>query len=111
MIRAWGLHREAKFRNLGSNVFEVHFGSEGDLRHAMNNGPSQYDFAVLALQDYEGNRRPSEMVFDIVDVWVCIDDLPQDKRNEKFGTALGNWLGVTMKVDCDKDGVAQGSNL
>lgn len=29
MQRAWGLHREAQFRDLGSNVFEVHFGSEG----------------------------------------------------------------------------------
>ena len=30
MQRAWGLHKEAKFRDLGNNVFEVHFGCEGD---------------------------------------------------------------------------------
>lgn len=33
----------------------------------MNNGPWQYDFSVLILKEYEGNKRPSEMIFDSVD--------------------------------------------
>lgn len=68
MIRAWGLHKEARFRDLGSNIFEVHFGSEGDWKHVMNNGPWQYDFSVLIMKDYEGGVRPSEMVFDKIDI-------------------------------------------
>lgn len=68
MQRAWGLHKEARFRDLGSNVFEVHFGSDGDWKHAMKNGPWQYDFSVLILKEYEGNKRPSEMIYDKVDV-------------------------------------------
>ncbi|KAI5001889.1 hypothetical protein ZWY2020_026539 [Hordeum vulgare] len=71
MQRAWGLHKEAKFRELGSNTFVVHFGSEGDWRHAMHNGPWQYDFNVLILKEYEGNTRPSEIVFDKVDIWIA----------------------------------------
>lgn len=82
MQRAWGLHREAKFADLGSNTFEVHFGSEGDWKHAMNNDPWQYDFSVLILKEYEGNTRPSEMVFDKIDIWFRVDDLPPDKRTE-----------------------------
>ena len=30
MQRAWGLHHEAKFRDMGDNIFAVHFDSEGD---------------------------------------------------------------------------------
>ena len=77
----------------------------------MNNGPWQYDFNVPALKEYESNVRPSEMVFDRIDVWVKIADLPPGKRTEAFGKALGNWLGEVVKVDVDKDGMARGSQL
>ncbi|KAI4996799.1 hypothetical protein ZWY2020_052141 [Hordeum vulgare] len=111
MQRAWGLHKEAKFRDLGSNTFEVHFGSEGDWKHAMDNGPWQYDFNVLILKEYDGNTRPSEMVFDKVDMWVRVDDLPPGKRTEAFGKAFGNWLGEIVRVDTDSDGFARGQHL
>ena len=90
MPRAWGLHREAKFAEIGPNIFEVHFGSEGDYRHVIHNGLWQFDFSVLVMKKYEGDKRPSEMIFDKVDVWVRISDLPPDKRTEAFGRALGD---------------------
>uniref|UniRef100_A0A453C5V5 DUF4283 domain-containing protein n=1 Tax=Aegilops tauschii subsp. strangulata TaxID=200361 RepID=A0A453C5V5_AEGTS len=34
MHRAWGLHHEAQFRDLGDNLFLVHFSGEGDWKHA-----------------------------------------------------------------------------
>ncbi|KAI4982134.1 hypothetical protein ZWY2020_022626 [Hordeum vulgare] len=111
MQRAWGLHKEAKFRELGSNTFVVHFGSEGDWRHAMHNGPWQYDFNVLILKEYEGNTRSSEIVFDKVDIWVRVDDLPPGKRTEAFGKALGNWLGEIVRVDTGSEGFARGQYL
>ena len=40
-----------------------------------------------------------------------ISDLPPDKRTKAFGRALGDWLGETVKVDVDKDGVARGQNF
>ncbi|KAE8772457.1 hypothetical protein D1007_55492 [Hordeum vulgare] len=78
MQRAWELHKEAWFRDLGGNVFS----------------------------DYEGGTRPSEMVFDKVEIWV--HDLPPDRRTKGFGNALRNCLGKVMKVDADKDGKARG---
>ncbi|VAH98077.1 hypothetical protein VPH35_069188 [Triticum aestivum] len=111
MQRAWGLHHEARFRDMGDNIFAVHFGSEGDWRHAMSNGPWQFDFNVLVLKEYDSNVRPSEMIFDKVDVWVRVTDLPPGKRTESFGRALGNWLGEVIKVDVDKDGMARGNQL
>lgn len=111
MPRAWGLHKEAKFRDMGSNIFVAHLGSEGDWRHVLNNGPWQYDFSVLILKEYEGNIRPSEMVFENIDIWVRVMDLPPDKRCEAFGTALGNWIGKAVRVDTDGDGIARGQQL
>lgn len=80
-MRAWGLHREAQFRDIGDDIFVVHFGSEGDWKHALNNGPWQFDFHVIVLEDYEGDVRPWEM-FNTVEMWVCVKDLPLDKRFE-----------------------------
>jgi hypothetical protein len=111
MPRAWGLHREAQFKIIGRNLFSVTFGSEGDWRHALNNGPWQFDFNVLVLKDYDGATRPSEMTFETVDVWIRVDDLPLDKRSKVFGEALGNWLGKIVRVDVEKDGFAKGSEL
>lgn len=70
MHKAWGLHREAQLMNIGRNIFAVHFGSEGDWRHALFNGPWQFDFNVVVIKDYDGSTRPSEMVFDKIDTWV-----------------------------------------
>ncbi|KAE8818755.1 hypothetical protein D1007_03353 [Hordeum vulgare] len=111
MQRAWGLRREAKFRPLGGNIFGVHFGCEGDWKHVMNNGPWQFDFNVVILKNYEGDTRPSEMVFDNIDIWVRIQDLPPARRTEVFGKALGNWLGEIVRVDCDTEGMAIGDHL
>ena len=63
------------------------------------------------MKKYEGNIRPSEMIFDKIDIWVRVDDLPPDKRTEAFGKALGNWLGEVVKVDADRDGIARGQHL
>lgn len=35
--RAWGLHREAQLNDIGSNIFVVWFGSEGDWKHVLSN--------------------------------------------------------------------------
>lgn len=64
--KAQGLHKEAQFGYIGGNNFVVHLGGEEDWKHALNNEPSQFDFNVIVLKDYEGNTRPSEMIFDMV---------------------------------------------
>ncbi|KAE8796883.1 hypothetical protein D1007_28007 [Hordeum vulgare] len=83
MQRAWGFHKVARFRDLGKNVFE----------------------------EYDGGTRPSEMVFDTVEIWVRVHDLPPDKRTEEFGNALGNWLGKVVRVDVDEEAKAKGQHL
>lgn len=74
-----------------------------------NNGPWEYNFCVLIMKNYEGNVRPSEMIFDKFDIWVRVTDLRLDKRTAAFSKALGNWLGEVVRVDVDKDGFARGS--
>ncbi|KAE8802543.1 hypothetical protein D1007_21731 [Hordeum vulgare] len=103
--------KEAQVPDLGNNLFLVHFGGEGDWKHARNNGPWQFDFNILILKDYDGKTRPSEMIFDTVEVWARVEDLPLDRRTKEFGEVLGNWLGEVVKVDVENDGFAKGKYL
>ncbi|KAI5002270.1 hypothetical protein ZWY2020_026920 [Hordeum vulgare] len=61
-------------------------------------------------KEYDGGTRPSEMVFDKVEMWVQVHDLPPDKRMEEFGNALGSWLGKVVRVDVDEEGKAKGDS-
>jgi hypothetical protein len=111
MERAWGLHRPAQFRDIGDNRFVVRFSSEGDWNHALYNGPWQFDFNAVLLKNYAGSVRPSDMVFNTMEVWVRVLDLPMDMMNRVYGKLIGNWIGRFISVDVDKDGIAWGKDL
>lgn len=64
MYKAWGLQREALFKDLGNNIFVIYFDSDGDWKHALFNGPWQFNLSVVMMKDYEGDTRPSEIVIN-----------------------------------------------
>jgi hypothetical protein len=111
MQRAWGLHGTAQFKDIGDNRFVVKFSSEGDWKHATKNGPWQFDFSAVLLKDYAGSTRPSEMVFDTMDVWVRVLDLPMDMMNRFYGEMIGDWIGKYVSVEVDEEGIAWGKDL
>jgi hypothetical protein len=111
MQRAWGLHGPAQFREIGENRFVVRFSSEGDWKHAAKNGPWQFDFYPLLLKEYDGSIRPSDMVFDKMDIWVRVLDLPLDMMNVAYGELIGGWIGDYISADVDEDGTAWGEEL
>src|SRR3954469_23738866 len=96
---------------MDDNIFMVKFGSEGDWKHVLNNGPWQFDLSVIVIKDYDGSTRPSSMIFDSTEAWVRVLDLPFDYRTEEFGYALKDWLGEIIKVDVERDGTARGKHL
>jgi hypothetical protein len=111
MQRAWGLHSLAQFKDIGDNRFVVRFSMEGDWRHVMRDGPWQFDFSVVLLKDFDGSSRPSEIVFDELDIWVRVLDLPMDMMNRAYGELIGGWIGRYISVEVDEDGMAWGKDL
>jgi hypothetical protein len=111
MQKAWGLHRSAQFRDIGENRFVVRFSSEGDWKHVKRGGPWQFDFNVVLIKDYDGSVRPSDMVFDSLDIWVRVLDLPMDMMNRAYGELIGDWVGKYIDTDVDEDGIAWGKDL
>ena len=111
MERAWGLHGPTQFKDIGENRFVVRFTMEGDWKHVMKNGPWQFDLNAVLLRDFDGSVRPSDMVFDSMDVWVRVLDLPMDYMNKVYGEVIGGWIGRFIKVEVDDDGMAWGQGL
>jgi hypothetical protein len=111
MVKAWGLHCDAQFKDIGENRFVVRFSSEGDWKHVRYNGPWQFDFNVILLKDYAGSVHPSDMVFDSLELWVRVLDLPMDKMNRVYGELIGGWIGKYISTDMDEDGYAWGKDL
>jgi hypothetical protein len=89
----------------------VRFSSEGDWKHVMKNGLWQFDFSVVLVKDYDGSIRPSNMVFDSMEIWVQVLDLPMDMMNKFYGELIGNWIGRYISVEVDEDGMAWGKDL
>jgi hypothetical protein len=98
MQRAWGLHRPAQFRDIGDNRFVVRFSSKGDWKHVLRNGPWQFDFNVVLVKEYDGSIRPSDMVFDSLEMWVRVLDLPMDMMNRAYGSSLVTGLAGTSRL-------------
>jgi hypothetical protein len=109
--RAWGLHHPAAFREIGDNRFVVKFSSEGDYRHVMKGGPWKFDFNVVLLKKFDGAVRPSDMVFDELELWARVLDLPMDMMNRAYGELIGDWIGKFISVETDDDGMAWGQDL
>ncbi|KAE8813572.1 hypothetical protein D1007_09275 [Hordeum vulgare] len=51
------------------------------------------------------------MIFDKIDIWFLVHDLPPYMRTKALGRALGDWMGEAVRVDVDKDGLAKGIQL
>jgi hypothetical protein len=111
MEKAWGLHRQAQFKDLGDNRFIVRFSSEGDWYQALHNGPWQFDFNIVLLKNYNGSVRPSDIVFDTMDIWIRVLDLPMDMMNRVYGEIIGAWVGKFIRVEVDEEGLAWGKDL
>ena len=101
MQRAWGLHGRAYFKEAGDNRFVVRFMVEGDWKHALRSGPWQFDFNAVLLKDFDGSTRPSDMVFDSLDIWMRVLDLPMDMMNRVYGELIGGWTGTFISVEVD----------
>jgi hypothetical protein len=66
---------------------------------------------MVLLNEYSGSVRPSDMVFDTVEIWVRVLDLPMDMMNLFFAKLFGGWIGKYIAADVDEEGMAWGKDL
>lgn len=67
-------------------------------------------YAVL-LQNYDEKLSASEIIFDRLELWVRILNLPLGWMNQARGSRAMSFIGSVVKMDVDTDGKASGAFL
>uniref|UniRef100_A0A0D9XBK1 FAS1 domain-containing protein n=1 Tax=Leersia perrieri TaxID=77586 RepID=A0A0D9XBK1_9ORYZ len=114
MKAAWGNPAGLKIRSIGSkgdNLFVAEFSFKQDLERAVGGSPWVVGKHAVILREYEEHLKPSEIVFDKMEIWVRILDLPLGWMNQHRGERALGLIGEVKKVDVDRDGKASGPFL
>lgn len=114
MKPAWGNPVGLKFCAIGEksdNLFVAEFGSSVDMERALAGTPWMVGRHAVILKEYDEKLSASEIVFDRMELWVRILNLPLGWMNQQRGARAMNLIGQVVKMDVDSDGKASGAFL
>lgn len=114
MRPAWGNSPGLKIRAIGEkgdNLFVAEFGNGRDLDRVMTGSPWLFGKYGVLLQEYDESLSVNEIVFDRLEIWVRILNLPLGWMNRTKGSKAMSLIGNVLKMDVDGDGKASGAFL
>lgn len=114
MKAAWGNPIGLKLRSIrgkGDNLFVAEFGSARDVDRVMQGTPWMVGKYAVLLQEYNEKLTASKLVFDRMELWAQIVDLPLGWMNRARGSRAMGMLGHVLKMDVDDDGKASDAFL
>jgi hypothetical protein len=114
MRPAWGNPVGLKLRAIGekgNNLFVAEFGCSTDMERALAGTPWMVGRYAVILQNYDKKLSASEIIFDRMELWVRILNLPLGWMNQTRGFRAMSLTGRVVKMDVDADGKASGAFL
>jgi hypothetical protein len=85
---AWGNPRGHSLNPAGDNMFIAEFGTKADKDRVADDPPWVVGRHVVILQDFDVDRRPKNMVFNNLKIWVRIFDLPFGYMHKRWDLPL-----------------------
>jgi len=114
MRPAWGNPVGLKFRSIGQkgdNLFVAEFGSGRDKERVLLGTPWLFGKYAVLIKEFDETLSASEIVFDRLELWVRILNLPLGWMNRTKGAKAMGLIGNVLKMDVDSDGKASGAFL
>lgn len=114
MKPAWGNLVGLKLRAIGEkgdNLFVAEFGCSSDMERVLSGTPWMVGRHAVILHEYDEKLSASEIIFDRMELWVRILNLPLGWMNQTRGTRAMILHGRVVKMDVDGDGKASGAFL
>jgi hypothetical protein len=114
MKPAWGNLAGLKIRAIGDkgdNLFVAEFTSKADMDRVLSGTPWMVGRHAVVLKPYDEKLSASEIVFDRMEIWVRILNLPLGWMNQQCGKCAMGLIGHVVKMDVDGDGKACGAFL
>lgn len=111
MKPVWGNPVGMKLRQIGeksNNMFIAEFGNAKDMEKVLMGTPWMVGKYAVLLQDYDAKLSASDIVFDRMEIWARIPDLPLGWMNRTRGSKAMALLGHVTSMDVDVDGKASG---
>lgn len=111
MKPAWGNPYGMKvhaIREKTDNMFVAEFGCKAELERVMLGSPWMVGRHAVILQPYDERLSASEIVFDRMEIWVRLLNLPLGWMNRQRGGRAMGLLGNVVKMDVDGDGKLAG---
>ncbi|XP_066311117.1 uncharacterized protein [Miscanthus floridulus] len=114
MKPTWGNPHGLKFRVIGAkenNMFMVEFGSKKEMERIMAGTPWMVDMHAVILQPYDERLSVSEIVFNWMEIWARILNVPLGWMIQQRGSRAMSLIGDVVKMDVDGDGKSSGAFL
>lgn len=111
MKPAWGNPFGLKIQAIGEkgeNLFTAEFGTKVDMERVLGGTPWMVGRHAVILKPYDEKLSASEIVFDRMEIWARIPNLPLGWMNQHRGSRAMSLLGHVVKMDVDTDGKASG---
>jgi hypothetical protein len=80
---AWGNPKGLVARSVGENLFIAEFGSRQDLERVLDGSPWNVNKRAVLVKRYDQNQRSTDIVFNLLPIWVRIMNLPFGLMNGK----------------------------
>lgn len=114
MKPAWGNPFGLKLWAIGAkgdNLFVAEFGSSIDMERVLAGAPWMVGRYAVIMQPYNEKLNASEIIFDRMEIWVRILNLPLGWMNQARGSHAMNLIGQVVNMDVDIDGKVIGAFL
>ncbi|TXG72024.1 hypothetical protein EZV62_000603 [Acer yangbiense] len=91
--------RGVEIEVISTNIYAFHFQSFDDRKRVLMGGPWSFDGALIVLEEPEGKGAINSLLFNSVDFWVQISNVPMICMTKDIGKFLGSIIGEVREVD------------
>ncbi|KAK3230768.1 hypothetical protein Dsin_002649 [Dipteronia sinensis] len=111
MNKIWRVDVGVGIEQIKGNTFEFLFKSLKARQRVLNGGPWSFDRAIIFFEKPTGEGVVDAMLFNWVDFWVRIHNIPLICMTDEIGNFLGNIIGEVKELDLQTNSDGSGQFL
>lgn len=108
MHRILQAERRMDIEATGGNTFVFDFHSFRDRNRSLKEGPWNFSRNLVVFKEPTDWSNPRTMVFEEIDIWVQLHNIPLAFMHEKLLSKLGQQIGQFVELDRGENGAFPG---
>lgn len=99
MPQILNLSKPVEVEMVGENLFIMEFKSTHDRCRTLMEGPRNFFWSLVPFQEIRGLQNPSDNVFESINIWVQMHNLPIAFMNRRVLEVIGGKVGKVLEID------------